>query len=175
MAFIGNQNDGANARQLNGVYRGQTVVMPSNVNAGDYSLWVRVDDSVVGDTFRGVIFASDGSTVVSYSDPRTDISTIGTQEFVGGTFASVPLVASTTYMIVVGCNSVANANAYFSDTPTAGYELTGVAGTVNNLTANPPTITGALAADAARPYTAYLEYTAAAGGATRHILILGVG
>lgn len=171
---LGNVHAGTNPRVVNGQYRCNSGVLPANVDAGAYSVFFRIEDAATGDSFRAVLFAADGSTVIAYSAVRTDISTLGAYEFTGGTFASVALTASTDLRICVGSNSAAGANAYFSDTPTGG--AGGYGGTVNSVTANPPTITGSLVSEPTRPYSGYLNYTPASGGGSHsRRRLMGVG
>jgi hypothetical protein len=173
---IGHTTIGVNVRSLNGAYRCYTGTLPSDVDAGDYSVVARVEDTATGDTFRAVLFDDDNATVVSYSDEYTDVSTVGNKTFSGGTFASVGLTNGAVIRICVGSNSAAGANAYFSDD---GAATLGYSGLVNSITADPPTITGSLATDAARPYTIWLDYTPSGGGggggSTINRLTLGVG
>lgn len=176
MAFIGNQTNGGNPRSLNGAYRAYRITMPDNVDPGNYILHAKIEDTVVGDNFRGLIFGADLSTVVASTTVRSDISTAQFEPFSGGTFASVGLVASTVYYLAVGSDSAAGANAFFDDdADPPDNDDNGFTGTVNSLTADPPTITGSLVNDPTRPFCIYLEYTPAVAGGDRVLTRLGSG
>jgi hypothetical protein len=173
---IGHTTIGVNPRNLNGAYRCYTGTLPSDVDAGDYSVVTKVEDTAIGDTFRAVLVDDDNATVISYSDEYTDVSTVGNKTFTGGTFASVGLTNGQVIRICVGSNSAAGSNAFYSDDALA---QDGFSGIVGSITAEPPTLSGSLAADTGRPYTIWLDYTPSGGGggggSTINRLTLGVG
>jgi hypothetical protein len=158
MATLGITGTGGNTRSINGIYRGSPLLtMPANSTS--YTVRGYIEDSAAGDSFRAIIVADDETTIVAYSDVRTNISTVGEYTFSGGTFASVQLNSGTSYYFLIGSNSAANAFSRYGDTPTIGSALA----TVNNITATPPTMTGAVTLDATRDIIVWLDYTAAGG------------
>jgi hypothetical protein len=172
--ILGQNGTGANTRTLDGFYRCSTGTLPSNVAAGGYSVKAYIEDtSGAGDTFRAVLFnGSDDTTIISYSNTRTDIAAINEYDFPGGTFSSVALTSGTVLRICVGSNSAAGAISRYPDDGIVGY-----AGTVNNI--NTPSITGSLAVDGGgRKFIVFLDYTPDGGGGgstTTQRLLLGVG
>jgi hypothetical protein len=172
---IGHTTLGVNVRSLNGAYRCYTGTLPSDVDAGDYDVVTKIEDTATGDTFRALLVDDDNATVIAYSDEYTDVSTVGNKTFSGGTFASVGLTNGAVIRICVGSNSAAGANAYFSDDGAATLAYSGL---VSSITAEPPTLSGSLSTDAARPYSIWLDYTPAAGGgggSSKRRMLLGVG
>lgn len=160
MANQGKETIGATARQINGIARGRAVT--SNANATLVSITAYISDSATGDSFEAAIYDNAGN-LLAESATRTNISTAGWYTFTGGTLGSVSLVSGTTYHILVGSTSAANADAYYdaggtgSIVPTLSGNVTWPAS--NDFPAN---------ADS-RDYSIYLTDDAGGGGGSTTI------
>lgn len=156
MATIGRTDVATLTRNVDGVVKGMRVTMAEDAAAG-VSLWAYLQDSAAGDSFRALVVSdSDKQTILAYSDIRTDINTVGWYQFTGGTLATYAPTNGTTIVLSVGSDSAAGSLINQDD---AG--LDAWAGAVTNIAT--PTI-GVMAADTARDYSLYMEYTVGGGG-----------
>jgi hypothetical protein len=157
MPDIGKTTIGGNTRALDDAARGLRIVMTEDAAAG-VTITAYISDSATGDNFQAIVVDdTDKTTVIAYSDIRTDISTAGWYTFSGGNLSSYAPSNGTAIVIAALGDGAANALIYHDDTGLDAWIGVGVT------SGTPPTLGGAMSSDAIRDYSIYMTYTAAGG------------
>jgi hypothetical protein len=156
---IGNTNIGASGtRALDEVIRGIEVTMPSGTFAASVTLTAYLTNPSGTEAFTCAVYgsAANNAALLAESAARTDITSAGWYTFSGGTLASFTPSATTTYIIVCGSYSNADATINYDDGAGRNQSISGVAPIV--MTVEP------MNSDL-RTHSVYMTYSVASSGA----------